>query len=117
MDLITTLTYALPHRLMSSLARSLAYSKHGPTSRWLIDTVTRKFGVDLNEAANADPRSYDSFNAFSHIPGVRRPSPLFVNMFIFKTGPAAKRDSEFGPPGPIILTRDRVRTGPSRGTP
>lgn len=78
MDLITTLTYALPHRLMSSLARSLAYSKHGPTSRWLIDTVTRKFGVDLNEAANADPRSYDTFNAFftrALKAGARAPDP------------------------------------------
>ncbi|MCL1633303.1 archaetidylserine decarboxylase [Luteimonas sp. SX5] len=64
MDLITALTYVLPHRAVSSLARSLAYSKHGATSRWLIDTVTRKFGVDLSEAANSDPRSYETFNAF-----------------------------------------------------
>ncbi|MGY3264670.1 archaetidylserine decarboxylase [Lysobacter sp. HA35] len=64
MSLVTRLTYALPHRFLSSLARSLAYSKHPRVSRWLIDTVTRKFGVDLEEAAEADPRSYDSFNAF-----------------------------------------------------
>ena len=64
MSLVTRLTYALPHRFLSSLARSLAYSKHPRVSRWLIDTVTRKFGVDLEEAANADPRSYESFNAF-----------------------------------------------------
>ncbi|WP_133499979.1 archaetidylserine decarboxylase [Cognatilysobacter terrigena] len=74
MSLVTRLTYALPHRFLSSLARSLAYSKHPKVSRWLIDTVTRKFGVDLEEAANADPRSYDSFNAFftrSLKPGAR----------------------------------------------
>lgn len=64
MSLLTRITYALPHRALSSLARSLAYSKHPAVSRWLIDTVTRKFGVDLNEAANADPRAYDSFNSF-----------------------------------------------------
>ncbi|TKR33593.1 phosphatidylserine decarboxylase [Luteimonas gilva] len=64
MDFVTALTYVLPHRLLSSLARSLAYSNNGAVSRWLIDTVTRKFGVDLNEAANPDPRSYGTFNAF-----------------------------------------------------
>lgn len=74
MSLVTRLTYALPHRVLSSLARSLAYSKHPKVSRWLIDTVTRKFGVDLEEAANSDPRAYDSFNAFftrSLKPGAR----------------------------------------------
>jgi phosphatidylserine decarboxylase len=74
MSLVTRLTYALPHRLLSSMARALAYSKHPRVSRWLIDTVTRKFGVDLEEAANADPRAYESFNAFftrSLKPGAR----------------------------------------------
>lgn len=64
MTLLTTLTYALPHRLLSSLARSLAYSQNPRVSRWLIDTVTRKFGVNLAEAADPDPRSYASFNRF-----------------------------------------------------
>ncbi|MFS8137106.1 MAG: archaetidylserine decarboxylase [Thermomonas sp.] len=64
MSLLTTLTYALPHRLLSSLARSLAYSDSPATSRWLIDTVTRKFGVDLSEAAEPNPRAYPTFNAF-----------------------------------------------------
>ena len=64
MSLLTTLTYALPHRFLSSLARSLAYSRNPRISRWLIDTVTRKFNVNLAEAANPDPRSYASFNAF-----------------------------------------------------
>ncbi len=64
MSLLTTLTYALPHRFLSSLARSLAYSQNPRISRWLIDTVTEKFNVNLSEAANPDPRSYASFNAF-----------------------------------------------------
>ncbi|MBW8808977.1 archaetidylserine decarboxylase [Lysobacter capsici] len=78
MSLVTTLTYVLPHRLMSSLARALAYSDRPGVSRWLIDTVTRKFGVDLGEAANADPRSYPTFNAFftrALKPGARVPDP------------------------------------------
>ncbi len=64
MNLLTRLTYALPHRLLSSLARRLAYSTSPRISRWLIDTVTRKFDVDLGEAAVSDPRAYPSFNAF-----------------------------------------------------
>ncbi|KRB07238.1 archaetidylserine decarboxylase [Lysobacter sp. Root690] len=78
MSLVTTLTYVLPHRLMSSLARTLAYSDSPGVSRWLIDTVTRKFGVDLGEAANSDPRSYPTFNAFftrALKPGARVPDP------------------------------------------
>jgi phosphatidylserine decarboxylase len=64
MSLTTQLTYVLPHRLLSSLARRLAYSDHPRLSAWLIDTVTRKFGVDLTEAAQPDARAYKSFNSF-----------------------------------------------------
>lgn len=64
MGLVTTLTYALPHRALSSLARRLAYSRNRAVKQWLIDTVTRKFGVDLNEAAEPDRTAYPTFNAF-----------------------------------------------------
>ncbi|MCE7031616.1 archaetidylserine decarboxylase [Lysobacter sp. GX 14042] len=64
MSLTTRLTHVLPHRLLSSLARRLAYSEDARTSAWLIDTVTRRFGVDLSEAEQSDPRGYSSFNAF-----------------------------------------------------
>jgi phosphatidylserine decarboxylase len=64
MGLITTLTYALPHRLMSSAARKLAYSRSPAIKQWLIDTVTRRFKVDLGEAAESDPNAYPTFNAF-----------------------------------------------------
>ena len=64
MSPITALTYVLPHRLLSSLARRLAYSRNRAVKQWLIDTVTRKFGVNLSEAANPDPTSYPTFNAF-----------------------------------------------------
>ena len=64
MSPITALTYILPHRLLSSVARRLAYSRNRAVKQWLIDTVTRKFGVNLAEAANPDPTSYPTFNAF-----------------------------------------------------
>lgn len=76
MGLITTLTYALPHRLMSSAARKLAYSRSPAIKQWLIDTVIRKFKVDLDEAAEPDPNAYPTFNAFftrALKPGARIP--------------------------------------------
>ena len=76
MGFTTTLTHALPHRLMSSFARRLAYSRSPAIKQWLIDTVTRKFKVDLNEAAEPDPRAYPTFNAFftrALKPGARVP--------------------------------------------
>ena len=78
MSALTRLTYVLPHRALSSLARRLAYSGHPRVRRWLIDTVTRKFGVDLSEAENADPAAYATFNAFftrALKAGVRIPDP------------------------------------------
>lgn len=64
MSPLTALTHVLPHRLLSSLARRLAYSTHPWLKQWLIDSVVRKFGVDLSEAAEPDPSAYPSFNAF-----------------------------------------------------
>lgn len=64
MSLLTRVTYALPHRALSSLARKLAYSESPQLKSWLIDAVTRRFGVDLGEAAQSDPAAYASFNAF-----------------------------------------------------
>jgi phosphatidylserine decarboxylase len=78
MRLTTALTYALPHRLLSSLARRLAYSDHPGLSQWLIRTVVRRFGVDLTEAEQPDPAAYPSFNAFftrALRNGVRTPDP------------------------------------------
>ena len=76
MKLFTALTYVLPHRLLSSLARRLAYSSNPAVSQRLIDTVVAKFGVDLSEAAEPDPRTYPTFNAFvtrALKPGARAP--------------------------------------------
>ncbi|TCT21041.1 archaetidylserine decarboxylase [Thermomonas haemolytica] len=78
MSPVTALTYVLPHRLLSSLARRLAYSRNCAIKQWLIDTVTRKFGVDLSEAAEPDPTAYPTFNAFftrALKPGARTPDP------------------------------------------
>ncbi|MFP7721251.1 archaetidylserine decarboxylase [Lysobacter sp. A3-1-A15] len=78
MSLVTWLTYALPHRALSSAARALAYSDTPRLKAWLIDTVTRRFGVDLSEAAQPDPASYPTFNSFftrALKPGARMADP------------------------------------------
>ncbi|WP_024869720.1 archaetidylserine decarboxylase [Pseudoxanthomonas suwonensis] len=78
MSLITALTWALPHRLLSSIARSAAYSESPWLKQKLIDTVTRRFNVDLDEAAEPDPTAYPTFNAFftrALKPGARVPDP------------------------------------------
>lgn len=78
MSPFTALSYVLPQRLLSSLARRLAYSRNRALSQWLIRAVTRRFGVDLAEAAEPDPRAYPSFNAFftrALKPGARTPDP------------------------------------------
>jgi phosphatidylserine decarboxylase len=95
MSPLTALTYVLPHRLLSSLARRLAYSTDPKTKQWLIDTVVRKFGVDLSEAAEPDATAYPSFNAFftrALRPGARiaDPDPRAILM------PADGRISECG---------------------
>ena len=47
MSLVTTLTYALPHRLLSSAARKLAYSDNPTIKQRLIDTVVARFNLSL----------------------------------------------------------------------
>ncbi|MEO6170266.1 MAG: archaetidylserine decarboxylase [Lysobacter sp.] len=96
MSLTTTLTYVLPHRLLSSLARRLAYSDNPRLRRWLIDTVTRRFDVNLAEAAKSDPADYPTFNAFftrALKPGARTPDPDPRALLM----PADGRISQCGP--------------------
>lgn len=58
------LQYALPHRLLSRLALWVARCELAGFKNWLIALVIRRFGVDMQEAADPDPRRYPSFNAF-----------------------------------------------------
>jgi len=78
MSLLTSASVILPHRLLSTCARRLAYSDHPRLKCWLIETVIARFGVDLSEAAKPDPADYPTFNAFftrALKPGARTPDP------------------------------------------
>lgn len=78
MSLLTTLTYALPHRALSAAARRLAYSDNPAIKQRLIGTVVSRFGVDLSEAAEPDASAYPTFNAFftrALKAGARMPDP------------------------------------------
>ena len=95
MSPVTALTYVLPHRMLSAWARRLAYSSNPKLKQWLIDTVVRRFGVDLSEAAEPDATRYPTFNAFftrALKPGARTPDadPRAILM------PADGRISECG---------------------
>lgn len=68
--------HALPHRLLSHLARSLAYSRVRWFKDWLIGLAIARFNINVAEAADPEPSNYPSFNAFftrALAPGVRPP--------------------------------------------
>lgn len=70
--------YVYPQRLISAWGHRLTRIRAPWFKNWLIRSFIRHFGVDMSEAANADPSSYSDFNAFftrSLRPGVR---PLAV---------------------------------------
>ena len=58
------LQYLLPHRLLTSLAYSVARIRIPWFKDWLIGVVIRKFGVDMDEARESDPTHYRTFNEF-----------------------------------------------------
>lgn len=58
------LQYLLPHRLLSKLAYGVARWRTPWFKDWLIGLVIRRFGVDMADAADPEPRNYEHFNAF-----------------------------------------------------
>mgnify|MGYP000203370805 CR=1 FL=1 len=62
--LFVALQRLLPTLALTGLAHRLAASRHPRLSQWLIGKAIRSFQIDMAEAANPDPASYDSFNAF-----------------------------------------------------
>jgi phosphatidylserine decarboxylase len=63
-DLGTALQLLLPHRLLSTIVRLATHWRFGPWKRLLIAMIRRAYRIDLSEAADPEPDSYASFNAF-----------------------------------------------------
>ncbi|MBS0581596.1 MAG: phosphatidylserine decarboxylase [Proteobacteria bacterium] len=58
------LQYLLPHRALSRIVYWATRWTWTPWKNFLIDTVVKNYAVDMDEAAQPDPRAYASFNAF-----------------------------------------------------
>ena len=58
------LQYLLPHRLLSRIVFHATRWTWKPWKNLLIRQITRRFNVDLNEAAEPDINAYPHFNAF-----------------------------------------------------
>ena len=92
--LAVALQYALPKRLLTQLAGKLAGLEGGKATTAVIRWFAKRYGVNMAEAANADPASYASFNQFFTRPlreGVR---PIADADFVCPVDGAI---SQFGP--------------------
>lgn len=58
------LQHPLPQHLVSRLTHKLTRLHHPGFKDWMIAGFIRRFGVDMSEAAQPDPRAYPTFNAF-----------------------------------------------------
>ena len=94
------LQYVLPKRALTQLAGKLAGVRGGKLTTAVIRWFIKRYGVNMDEAANPDPASYASFNAFFTRPlreGVR---PLAEADYICPVDGAI---SQFGP-----IERDQI---------
>lgn len=62
--ILTWPQYLLPQHALSVLMHRLTQSKRPWLKKRLIETVIRRYQVDMSEAAEPDPARYESFNAF-----------------------------------------------------
>jgi len=64
-DRLTVLPqYLLPKQLLTVLAGRIARARGGRLTTTLISWFVRRYGIDMNEAANPDIASYATFNDF-----------------------------------------------------
>jgi phosphatidylserine decarboxylase len=56
--------YVMPKRGLTAFAGHVASRERGATTTRLVRWFVRKYGVDMDEAAVADPTAYKSFNDF-----------------------------------------------------
>lgn len=64
MTIPTLLQYLVPQKTLSGIVRSATRWSWRPWKDFLIRRVVRAYDVDMTEAAQPDPRAYETFNAF-----------------------------------------------------
>ena len=84
--------YLLPKRWLTRLAGRAAGARLGDLTHAAIRRFVARYGVDMSEAANPDPASYPTFNAFFTRPLRPDARPLadadfMLNEFIDRFGP------------------------------
>ena len=92
--LAVALQYALPKRLLTQLAGKLAGLEGGKATTAVIRWFAKRYGVNMAEAANADPASYASFNQFFTRPLAEGARPIADADFVCPVDGAI---SQFGP--------------------
>jgi len=98
--LTVALQYVLPKRLLTQLAGKLAGLEGGRVTTAVIRWFIKRYGVDMAEAANPDPASYASFNAFFTRPLREGARPHAEADFVCPVDGAI---SQFGP-----IERDQI---------
>ncbi|NIM40484.1 MAG: phosphatidylserine decarboxylase [Hydrogenophaga sp.] len=74
MSLAVQFQYFLPKLTLTRLAGAFARARAGAVTQWAIRRFIARYQVNMAEAANPDPRAYDTFNDFftrALKPGVR----------------------------------------------
>ncbi len=56
--------YLLPKQALTVFAGHVAGARGGLATTWIIERFIRKYGVDMSEALDPDPRHYPTFNEF-----------------------------------------------------
>jgi len=64
MSFAVALQYVFPKRALTVFGGWVANGRWGGITQWIIRRFIRKYGVNMAEAANPDPRVYASFNEF-----------------------------------------------------
>lgn len=74
--------YLMPKLAMTRLAGFVASAEWGSFTTWVIKRFVKRYNVNMNEAANADPAYYKSFNEFFTRPLKEGARPLSSSTWV-----------------------------------
>ena len=106
--------YLMPKLAMTRLAGLVASAELGAVTTWVIKRFVKRYNVNMNEAANADPAYYKSFNEFFTRPLKEGARPLSSSTWVSPVDGAIsqcgaiERDQIFQAKGHHYSTRELV---------